>query len=99
SSDLRSPTPATSLRRNDVTLSTTAGIVALGAYTPQRGFTHEEWSQYVDTSDEWIRTRTGSERRRVAAEDQTPATLAIEAAREAIRHAGLEPRDIDEIVV
>ena len=38
-----------------MTLSNGAGIVALGAYTPQRVFTNEEWSQYVDTSDEWIR--------------------------------------------
>ena len=82
-----------------MTLSTTAGIVALGAYTPQRVFTNEEWSQYVDTSDEWIRTRTGIERRRVAAENETTATLAIEAARSAIQHAGLTARDIDEIVV
>ena len=80
-------------------LSTPAGIVALGAYTPQRVFTNEEWSQYVDTSDEWIRTRTGIERRRVAADNETTATLAIEAARSAIQHAGLTARDIDEIVV
>jgi 3-oxoacyl-[acyl-carrier-protein] synthase-3 len=82
-----------------VTLSNGAGIVALGAYTPQRVFTNEEWSRYVDTSDEWIRTRTGIERRRFAAEDETTATLAIEAARQAIARAGLEARDLDEIVV
>ena len=82
-----------------MTHSNGAGIVALGAYTPQRVFTNEEWSQYVDTSDEWIRTRTGIERRRVAAEHETTATLAIEAARDAIRRAGLDARDIDEIVV
>jgi 3-oxoacyl-[acyl-carrier-protein] synthase-3 len=76
-----------------------AGIVALGAYTPQRVFTNEEWSQHVDTSDEWIRTRTGIERRRVAAENETTATLAIAAARDALRHAGLGADDIDEIVV
>jgi 3-oxoacyl-[acyl-carrier-protein] synthase-3 len=82
-----------------VTLSNGAGIVALGAYTPRRVFTNDEWSRYVDTSDEWIRTRTGIERRRVAAEDETTATLAIEAARQAIQRAGLEARDLDEIVV
>ena len=82
-----------------MTLSTTAGIVALGAYTPERVFTNEEWSQYVDTSDEWIRSRTGIERRRVAAVNETTATLAIEAARSAIEQAGITARDIDEIVV
>jgi 3-oxoacyl-[acyl-carrier-protein] synthase-3 len=82
-----------------VTVSNGAGIVALGAYTPKRVFANEEWSRYVDTSDEWIRTRTGIERRRVAAEDETTATLAIEAARQAIERAGLAPTDIDEIVV
>jgi 3-oxoacyl-[acyl-carrier-protein] synthase-3 len=82
-----------------MTLSPTAGIVSLGAYTPRRIFTNEEWSQYVDTSDEWIRSRTGIERRRVAADEETTATLAIEAARDAIRRAGLVPTDIDEIIV
>jgi 3-oxoacyl-[acyl-carrier-protein] synthase-3 len=82
-----------------VTHTNGAGIVALGAYTPERVFTNEEWSQYVDTSDEWIRSRTGIERRRYAAEDETTATLAIAAARDALRTAGLDARDIDEIVV
>ena len=82
-----------------MTLSPTAGIVSLGAYTPRRIFTNDEWSQYVDTSDEWIRSRTGIERRRIAADDETTATLALEAARDAIQRAGLTATDIDEIVV
>jgi 3-oxoacyl-[acyl-carrier-protein] synthase III len=82
-----------------VTSSPAAGIVSLGAYTPRRVFTNEEWSQYVDTSDEWIRSRTGIERRRVAADDETTATLALEAARDAIQRGGFEPSDIDEIIV
>ena len=80
-------------------LSPTTGIVSLGAYTPSRVFTNDEWSEFVDTSDEWIRSRTGIERRRVAADDETTATLALRAAQDAIRRAGLEPRDIDEIIV
>jgi 3-oxoacyl-[acyl-carrier-protein] synthase-3 len=82
-----------------VTSPPTTGIVALGAYTPRRVFTNDEWSSYVDTSDEWIRSRTGIERRRVAADDETTATLAIAAGRDALERAGLEPRDVDEIIV
>ena len=75
------------------------GIVSLGAYTPRRVFPNEEWARYVETSDEWIRSRTGIERRRVAADDETTATLAINAGRDALARAGLDPRDIDEIIV
>jgi 3-oxoacyl-[acyl-carrier-protein] synthase-3 len=82
-----------------VTPTPPAGIVSLGAYTPKRVFTNEEWAQYVDTSDEWIRSRTGIERRRVAADEETTASLAIEAGRSAIERAGLDARDIDEIIV
>ena len=58
-----------------------------------------EWAEHVDTTDEWIRSRTGIERRRIAAPDETTATLAVEAARRALDDAGLAPADVDEIVV
>jgi 3-oxoacyl-[acyl-carrier-protein] synthase-3 len=61
--------------------------------------TNEEWAQLIDTSDQWIRERTGIVTRRVAADDETTATLAVNAARVALEDAGLEPEDIDEIVV
>lgn len=75
------------------------GILGLGAYTPERVMENAEWSEYVDTTDEWIRTRTGIERRRIAAPEETTATMAVEAARRALDDAGLEPADVDEIVV
>ncbi|MEE2776425.1 MAG: beta-ketoacyl-ACP synthase III [Acidobacteriota bacterium] len=75
------------------------GIVGLGAKLPARVFENEEWTQYVDTSDEWIRTRTGIERRRIAGDDETTATLALGAAREALQSAELDASQLDEIIV
>src|SRR4029079_12647265 len=75
------------------------GIVGLGAYVPERVMANDEWSQYVDTSDEWIRSRTGIERRRVAAPEQSTVDLALPAARLALEDAGIGPRDVDEIIV
>ncbi len=75
------------------------GILGLGAYAPARVMENSEWAEYLDTSDEWIRTRTGIERRRLAAEDETTADLACHAARAALRDAGLEATDLDEIIV
>ncbi len=76
-----------------------AGILGLGAYTPERVMPNEEWSRYVDTSDEWITARTGIKRRRVAAPDESTADLAVAAAERALADAGLTAADIDEIIV
>ena len=75
------------------------GILGLGAYVPERVMTNDEWSRYVDTSDAWIRERTGIERRRVAAADQSTVDLALPAAELALADAGLVAHDLDEIVV
>ncbi|HXT50944.1 MAG TPA: 3-oxoacyl-ACP synthase, partial [Thermoanaerobaculia bacterium] len=75
------------------------GILGLGAYVPERVMANAEWSQYVDTTDEWIRERTGIERRRVAAPEQSTVDLALPAARLALEDAGIGPRDVDEIIV
>lgn len=61
--------------------------------------TNADWARYVDTSDEWIRTRTGIEERRIAAPDESTADLAEAAARVALADAGLEGADLDEIIV
>jgi 3-oxoacyl-[acyl-carrier-protein] synthase-3 len=78
---------------------TRIGITGLGAYVPERIMTNDEWAQFVDTSDEWITTRTGIKRRHLAADDQTTADLAVAAAQSALADAKLEPGEIDEIIV
>jgi 3-oxoacyl-[acyl-carrier-protein] synthase-3 len=75
------------------------GILGLGAYAPARVMENAEWAEHVDTSDEWIRTRTGIERRRIAEPEETTATMAVAAARRALADAGLGPEDLDEIIV
>jgi 3-oxoacyl-[acyl-carrier-protein] synthase-3 len=77
----------------------TIGILGLGAYVPERIFTNEDWSQYVDTSDEWITSRTGIKRRRFAAEGESTVDFAANAARRALEDAGTEIEEIDEIIV
>ena len=70
-----------------------------GSYVPQRVLSNADLERIVDTSDEWIRTRTGISERRVAAPHETTATLGAIAAKRAIAVAGLEPDDIDVIIV
>ena len=74
-------------------------IAGTGRYLPERVLTNHDLEQMVDTTDEWIRSRTGIERRHIAADDQTTADLAELAARQALDAAGLEPEAIDFIVV
>ncbi len=61
--------------------------------------TNADWQRLVDTTDEWITRRTGIKRRHFAADDEHTADLAVSAARSALEHAGMEPGDIDEIIV
>jgi 3-oxoacyl-[acyl-carrier-protein] synthase III len=70
-----------------------------GSYVPQRILSNADLERIVDTSDEWIRTRTGISERRVAAPHETTATRGAIAAKRAVAVAGLEPDDIDVIVV
>ncbi|TDJ44984.1 MAG: ketoacyl-ACP synthase III [Gammaproteobacteria bacterium] len=74
-------------------------IAGTGRYLPERVLTNQDLEQMIDTTDEWIRSRTGIERRHIAADDQTTADLAELAARQALDAAGLEPEAIDFIVV
>lgn len=69
-------------------------LIATGGALPGRTVTNEELSRTVDTSDEWITTRTGIRTRHWCAEDETAATLAIAAARQALERSGLAPSDI-----
>ncbi|GIK33906.1 MAG: 3-oxoacyl-[acyl-carrier-protein] synthase 3 [Gammaproteobacteria bacterium] len=74
-------------------------IAGTGRYLPERILTNQDLEKMVDTTDEWIRDRTGIERRHIAAATQTTADLAEQAARRAMEAAGVTPADIDFIVV
>ena len=76
-----------------------AHILGFGGYAPARVVTNDDWSRWVDTTDEWITRRTGIKRRRFAADDESTMTLATEAAASALKDADLSPDDVDEIVV
>src|SRR5690606_18290127 len=69
------------------------------AYLPARVVTNEELSRVVDTSDEWIRERTGIRERRQAADDEVTSDLAVQAARAALKAAGRSADDVDLIIV
>ena len=73
--------------------------MGVGASLPRRVLTNDELARMVDTSDEWIVQRTGIKERRIAAYDETTASLGCAAARAALADAGLEPADIDLIVL
>jgi len=73
-------------------------IAGTGRYLPERILTNADLEKLVDTSDEWIRTRTGVERRHVCAEDQTTSNMCIAAARIAMDDAGVAPEDIDMVI-
>lgn len=74
-------------------------VCGVGHYLPERIVPNAEFEALVDTTDEWIRTRTGIETRHFAAEGQTTADLATKAAEAALKSAGLSPADIDVIVL
>jgi 3-oxoacyl-[acyl-carrier-protein] synthase-3 len=76
-----------------------AVVKGVGHYLPERVVPNTEFEATIDTSDEWIRVRSGIERRHFAAEGQTTSDLATRAARAALDNAGLQPDDIDAIVL
>ncbi|MBN2583449.1 MAG: ketoacyl-ACP synthase III [Planctomycetes bacterium] len=74
-------------------------IVGTGHYVPERIMTNDDFARLVDTSDEWITTRTGIKERRIAAENEATSDLAVAAAREALKDAGREPADVDLVII
>jgi 3-oxoacyl-[acyl-carrier-protein] synthase-3 len=76
-----------------------ARIVGTGSYLPEKIVTNDDLARTVDTSDEWIRTRTGIRSRHVAAEGQLASDLALPAAQSALQSAGVAAADIDLIIV
>ncbi|HET6586437.1 MAG TPA: beta-ketoacyl-ACP synthase III [Oleiagrimonas sp.] len=78
---------------------TYARIIATGSALPQRVVTNADLEKVVDTSDEWIRTRTGIKQRHVAAEGETTGDLAFQAAKQALERAGVKASELDLLVV
>src|SRR5918993_4685979 len=76
-----------------------AAITAVAAYVPDRVLTNAELSQRLDTSDEWIVTRTGIRERRIGGPGETTSMMGAEAVRRLIDRRGLRPGDIDAIIV
>ena len=74
-------------------------IAGTGSYVPERVLSNEDLAKRVDTSDEWIFTRTGIRERRIAAEGEFTSHMASNAARKALEQAGLEPSEIKLIIV
>lgn len=76
-----------------------ASITGWGHYAPANVMTNDDLAQHMDTSDEWIRSRSGIRERRFAEEGETTATMSVESGRRALERAGLEPTDLDLILV
>ena len=77
----------------------TCSIAAVGSYVPQKVLTNADLEKMVDTTDEWITTRTGIKARRIAASDEFTSDMATKAAQLALERAQLEPSQIDLIIV
>ncbi len=74
-------------------------LQGLGSHVPAKRLTNDDLSHLVETSDEWIRTRSGIRERRIAGPDENPSDLAVPAAHEALAQAGLAPADVDLLIV
>lgn len=75
------------------------GIIGVGEYLPQRVLANADLEKMVDTTDEWITTRTGIKERRIASTQEATSDLAIKAAKEALKDAKLTAQDIDLVIV
>ena len=75
------------------------GVIGTGYYVPDNIVTNHDLEKIVDTTDEWIRTRTGIEERRIAKDDEDSSDMAFKAAERAIQDAGIDPKEIGLIVV
>ena len=74
-------------------------IAGTGSYLPEKVLTNADLEKFVDTTDEWITTRTGIKSRRIAAEGQSTSDLATEAAKKALEQANIAGEDLDLIIV
>jgi len=76
-----------------------ARITGTGSYLPERVLTNQELERIVDTNDEWIITRTGIRERRITGEGEASSSLALRAAQRALEMAGVQPEELDIIIV
>lgn len=76
-----------------------AKILGTGSYLPAKRVSNEDLAKFVDTSDEWISTRTGIKNRHIAADDEKTSDLAVHAAKAALADAGVDAAEIDLIIV
>src|SRR5215216_6225605 len=79
--------------------ATYSAILGLGGYRPRRVVDNAEICTFIDSSDEWIRTRSGIIERRWASEDETVQMMSVAAARKALDRADIEPAQIDTVIV
>jgi 3-oxoacyl-[acyl-carrier-protein] synthase-3 len=87
-----------SFKRSDI-VTTYAHIVGWGKHIPEKVVTNDDLAKIMDTSDEWIKSRTGISQRHFAGKDETTATMAIAAARRALDRARISPTSVDLIIV
>ncbi|MFD3447328.1 beta-ketoacyl-ACP synthase III [Microbacteriaceae bacterium 4G12] len=76
-----------------------AGILGIGRYVPEKILTNQDLEAMVDTSDEWVRTRTGIEERRIADDNMDTSYMAVEASKQALLDAGIDAEQIELILV
>jgi 3-oxoacyl-[acyl-carrier-protein] synthase-3 len=76
-----------------------ASIIGTGSYVPEKILSNADLERMVETNDEWIVSRTGIRERHIAAEEQTTSDMAAEAAKAALLNAGVEPEEVDMIIV
>src|ERR1700747_2142288 len=92
--------PRTNMTQIAATSGTTnVGLLSVGVFRPERVVTKDELCQNIESSDEWIYSRTGIKTRRFAAREESAASMAIEAGRQAISKASLTATDIDGGIV
>ncbi|MCP3679953.1 MAG: ketoacyl-ACP synthase III [Gammaproteobacteria bacterium] len=76
-----------------------ARVLGVGSYLPRRVMTNQDFEKILDTSDEWITSRTGIHQRHIAADDETTSSMALMAARQALEMAELDAKEIDMIII
>src|SRR6266849_1835813 len=91
--------PRSSPRPQSGKAGRTVSIIGTGSYLPDKRLTNADLSRMVDTSDEWITTRTGIKERRIAAKDEVTSDMATKAALQALAQAKVKPEDVDLILV